>query len=188
MTYTPPHSNPKYEVWSKVNFLAEDPFKSEEKNSRTHSAQKLKSEADGWIQNWPNLLPSSSLHCLTFSIYICAANNFLRAISCKSDVWFTNEIFLLLWPAQYTVPVFNLVHCRCHITFHLLVFSAEYENYRRHSRGTLRQKKTWLNLIWASISISQALASISISFSINQNINQHQSALVGITVAAKNKK
>ena len=27
VTYTPPHSNPKHEVWSKVNFLAEDSFK-----------------------------------------------------------------------------------------------------------------------------------------------------------------
>ena len=26
MTNTPPYSYPKYEVWSKVNFLAEDPF------------------------------------------------------------------------------------------------------------------------------------------------------------------
>ena len=52
---------------------------------------------------------------------------------------------------------------------------------RRSSEGTIRQKKTWLNLIWASISINQhQFASISIyqHQSAPISINQHQSTSI----------
>ena len=78
-----------------------------------------------------------------------------------------------------------------------------FKNNQRSSGGTLRQKKTWLTLIWAPISINNhQSASISIikhqsaSISINQHryywsnkhqsvpvsINQHQSASISINL------
>ena len=55
------------------------------------------------------------------------------------------------------------------------------KNDRRTSGCTLRQKETWLNLIWASISISQhksALISINKHQSASISTNQHQSAQI----------
>ena len=59
-----------------------------------------------------------------------------------------------------------------------------YKNDRRSSGGTLRQQKTWLNLIWASISIHQhhsALISINQHQSASITIKHNQSASVGIS-------